>query len=309
MEKVSSIASATSKMIWGEKKDDGYASGTEPVSGKKGKGTVDEPYDQGNREDGPTSPTSPTSPTESTFDNEKSIDEKTSDSANPASTALPISSTANDSSGANESSKPTTTDITPPKSGNTEPVTTSRPEDDKDGAKGKDNEKDKDTSMVGDASGVPDSDAPSQPVAADPPKLDPEADTKKAETTQAEAKQPDDDVSANKPEKNDDQGDKGEDGNQEVLGTKYVKSTGLAADGGDFDAAKPGAAKEADRLMAEKGVKRDAPSTPESKPTITTGKESAKTGSPAPTTNSAASTPSKRSLSRRFKDKLHIGKK
>jgi hypothetical protein len=30
-------------------------------------------------------------------------------------------------------------------------------------------------------------------------------------------------------------------------GTEYVKSTGLAADGGDFDASKPGAGREADR--------------------------------------------------------------
>lgn len=33
----------------------------------------------------------------------------------------------------------------------------------------------------------------------------------------------------------------------EGTGEQYVKSTGLAADGGDFDATKPGAGKEADR--------------------------------------------------------------
>lgn len=33
----------------------------------------------------------------------------------------------------------------------------------------------------------------------------------------------------------------------EGTGEKYVKSTGLAADGGDFDATKPGAGREADR--------------------------------------------------------------
>ncbi|KAL7814901.1 hypothetical protein V8C44DRAFT_324790 [Trichoderma aethiopicum] len=37
--------------------------------------------------------------------------------------------------------------------------------------------------------------------------------------------------------------------------TEYVKTTGLAADGGDFDAAKPGAGREADRLMEQKGLK------------------------------------------------------
>lgn len=37
-------------------------------------------------------------------------------------------------------------------------------------------------------------------------------------------------------------------------GEKYVKSTGLAAEGGDFDAAAPGAGKEAQRLIDEKGL-------------------------------------------------------
>ncbi|KAI2639639.1 hypothetical protein GGS26DRAFT_587090 [Hypomontagnella submonticulosa] len=40
----------------------------------------------------------------------------------------------------------------------------------------------------------------------------------------------------------------------EGTGEKYVKSSGLKADGGDFDATKPGAGREADRLLEEKGV-------------------------------------------------------
>ena len=48
-------------------------------------------------------------------------------------------------------------------------------------------------------------------------------------------------------------GDKEEDGPQkkshgEGTGEKYVKSSGLRADGGDFDAANPGAGREADRM-------------------------------------------------------------
>ena len=43
METVTNAASAASKLIFGEK------SGEEPVSGKTGKGTPEEPYDQGNR--------------------------------------------------------------------------------------------------------------------------------------------------------------------------------------------------------------------------------------------------------------------
>ncbi|KAK4448511.1 hypothetical protein QBC34DRAFT_109556 [Podospora aff. communis PSN243] len=37
-------------------------------------------------------------------------------------------------------------------------------------------------------------------------------------------------------------------------GELYMKSSGLKADGGDFDAAKPGAGREADRLLEEKGI-------------------------------------------------------
>jgi len=51
-----------------------------------------------------------------------------------------------------------------------------------------------------------------------------------------------------------------EGGSDESKGTgeQYVKTSGLAADGGDFDATKPGAGREADRLMDEKGMHHEA---------------------------------------------------
>jgi hypothetical protein len=56
--------------------------------------------------------------------------------------------------------------------------------------------------------------------------------------------------------------DEEEDGPQktshgEGTGEQYVKSSGLKADGGDFDAAAPGAGREADRLLEEKGVHKE----------------------------------------------------
>ncbi|KAI9859812.1 MAG: hypothetical protein M1824_003592 [Vezdaea acicularis] len=39
----------------------------------------------------------------------------------------------------------------------------------------------------------------------------------------------------------------------EGTGTKYEKSSGLQADGGDFDATRPGAGREANRLLEEQG--------------------------------------------------------
>jgi len=47
-----------------------------------------------------------------------------------------------------------------------------------------------------------------------------------------------------------------EGGKNEGLGHLWVKSTGTAADGGDFDASKPGAGREADRLLDQAGVHR-----------------------------------------------------
>lgn len=49
----------------------------------------------------------------------------------------------------------------------------------------------------------------------------------------------------------------GEQRPSEGTGQKYVKSTGVAAMGGNFDATKPGAGREDERLLEEQGVHRD----------------------------------------------------
>ncbi|RKU44197.1 hypothetical protein DL546_001435 [Coniochaeta pulveracea] len=80
----------------------------------------------------------------------------------------------------------------------------------------------------------------------------------------------------------------------EGTGEKYVKTSGLAADGGDFDATKPGAGREADRLLETKGVHRDVsdPNKPAAvdKSAGTSGHEEHK---------------EKTSLKDKIKDKLH----
>lgn len=49
-----------------------------------------------------------------------------------------------------------------------------------------------------------------------------------------------------------------EDGHRDSgTGELYVRSSGLVADGGDFDASAPGAGREADRLLEEKGVHKE----------------------------------------------------
>ncbi|KAJ4305937.1 hypothetical protein N0V90_001470 [Kalmusia sp. IMI 367209] len=57
METISNVVNTASKAIWGEQPAaDNETAGTEPVSGVQGKGTATEPYDQGNAAD-PTDPT------------------------------------------------------------------------------------------------------------------------------------------------------------------------------------------------------------------------------------------------------------
>jgi len=80
-------------------------------------------------------------------------------------------------------------------------------------------------------------------------------------------------------------------------GEKYVKSSGMSADGGDFDAAKPGAGKEADRLLETKGIHHS--SVADSK--VTDSKESSKED----IAGAGKEGKEKRSLKEKIKAKLH----
>ncbi|KAI0393974.1 hypothetical protein F5Y17DRAFT_429932 [Xylariaceae sp. FL0594] len=95
--------------------------------------------------------------------------------------------------------------------------------------------------------------------------------------------QTEEEVHGNKKEVEEDKDDKHDEG----TGEKYVKSSGLKADGGDFDATLPGAGKEADRLMEEKGIHN---------PTDTSSKG---------TTSDTTETKEKKSLGAKIKEKLH----
>ncbi|KAG6014042.1 hypothetical protein E4U54_005909 [Claviceps lovelessii] len=84
------------------------------------------------------------------------------------------------------------------------------------------------------------------------------------------------------------------DAQEKGTGEKLVKTSGLAADGGNFDATKPGAGKEADRLMEEKGVQRETSGSPKShKPD---------------SVSSGGKSHEKPSIKERVKDKLHLNK-
>ena len=116
-----------------------------------------------------------------------------------------------------------------------------------------------------------------------------------AESTKSAPRDPDDTSgeplsSRSKPESGAEEGEKAG-GTEKGTGTQYVKSTGLQADGGDFDATAPGAGREADRLLEEKGVHREG-----------------NTGPPQETEGASASSGDKPSMGQKVKDALHIGK-
>lgn len=81
-------------------------------------------------------------------------------------------------------------------------------------------------------------------------------------------------------------------------GEEWVKTTGMAADGGDFDATKPGAGREADRLLEQKGIHKSAP-----------GATGASTESSNPTGHAGGDKEEKESIGHKLKNKLHIGHK
>jgi len=86
---------------------------------------------------------------------------------------------------------------------------------------------------------------------------------------------------------------------EEGTGDKYEKSTGLAADGGDFDATRPGAGREADRLLEEKGIHRQPGGSTK------LHEEQAKKDSAA--THTHESSDEHKGLAAKIKEKLHIG--
>jgi len=94
---------------------------------------------------------------------------------------------------------------------------------------------------------------------------------------------------------------------EQGTGEQWIKTTGIAADGGDFDATKPGAGREANRmwlkktgtilkhadmvsgLMEGKGIHKSEP------------------GKPAPPPDTSNTHKDKVPLGQKIKDKLHIG--
>ncbi|GKT53592.1 glycine-rich cell wall structural protein 1 [Colletotrichum tofieldiae] len=92
----------------------------------------------------------------------------------------------------------------------------------------------------------------------------------------------------------------------EGTGEKYIKTSGLAVDGGDFDATKPGAGREADRLLDEKDpAHAAAKAAAKSSSDKTSDKSSDKTSEDRTHSPNAGTEKEKESLKDKIKAKLH----
>ncbi|KAF2014786.1 hypothetical protein BU24DRAFT_221359 [Aaosphaeria arxii CBS 175.79] len=254
METINNIASGVSKTIWGE----GQTTGTEPISGQTGKGTVDSPYDQGNSETA--TATDPDNKPIGVYNEDKTPSTTKTDTTttDPTSTSGTTSSTnpADTTSGLGGASHATNTTGTsnPPK-----PLE----ETDKTGVTSKLGDPIKGTdatpSNAQSNTGAPTGgELHQKQQGADRPLegLDSKKETKE-DAEKTFKKDPNDhsgepmkmhDGSEKKTETTT-EGDKAKEAASKGTGEEYVKTSGLQADGGDFDATKPGAGAEANRML------------------------------------------------------------
>ncbi|KAI8634665.1 hypothetical protein F5Y19DRAFT_469726 [Xylariaceae sp. FL1651] len=289
METINNMAATAAKVVWGEN----TPTTAEPVSGRTGDTSKGEPYDAGNIDDGTnhTNNTATTTATtaDTTMDTTMDATSKTNTETDTA-----ASGAANDhlndgvksaefakETGTAAESKDTPDNPSTSLKAKDAPLDTSKgqgdtrpPEDPKTNPKSAPTDVN-DTAEEGinedqklDGPGP----KPLQEVAKEHG-----GDAGNGSTPSVDTRNKEDKKDEEKEEKN------------EGTGEQYVKSSGLQADGGDFDATKPGAGKEADRLMEEKGMHK--PTDPNSK-----GNDTATSSSP---------TSEKKSITQKIKDKLH----
>ncbi|KAI1659643.1 hypothetical protein F4813DRAFT_353593 [Daldinia decipiens] len=239
METVSNVASAAVKAVWGENKQNG----PEPISGQTGDTSKGEPYDAGNIEDpkvqaaraetnGQTNGEVNRS-TEYTKDAQFSKETGTAveakDTPDNPSTKLKSRSIPDDTTKAQN-------DVRSPEDPKTNPK--SAPTDVNDTEDGL-NEAQK-----LDGPGPKPLDEIAREHGGDAGKIGKE-ESKPLPGKESESKSSGEDGDGDGPNAK---------STGEGTGEQYVKSSGLQADGGDFDATKPGAGREADRLLGEKGI-------------------------------------------------------
>ncbi|KAI0881924.1 uncharacterized protein GGS22DRAFT_191649 [Annulohypoxylon maeteangense] len=218
------MASAAAKAVWGESKQ----SGEEPISGHTGDPSKGEPYDAGNIEDPKAQAAKLETANGATDSSAAHFSKETGTAAEAADTPANPSTDLKAKSGPKDSSK-SQADTRDPSNPQTNPKAAPTDVDD---AEDGPNEAQK---LEGPGP------KPLEEVARQHGGNAGVSDESVGKTAGGEGEEEEEDGPNAK--------SKGE-----GTGEQYVKSSGLKADGGDFDATKPGAGKEADRLMDEKGM-------------------------------------------------------
>lgn len=291
METVNNLTSAASRAIWGDSTTNGTQpteSGQEPVSGQKGDVERGEPYDAGNLDSTETEPSS-TKPADTEPKTAVTSSSNTGATGNTASTG-PIRPE-------HDTDKTGVTSAHQPSSGVSSDKPTSSNDNSGPGA----------APSVG-ADPASGAQTESKQQGAEQPHAEPGHEENQAiKETKAEAEEAQNvDTSGPGPQSLEEKAKNGgvtagasssggdDDGPQkesqgEGTGEQYVKSSGMKADGGDFDAANPGAGREADRLLETKGIHHTVPGE----------------GPPQGTDEAATEKSGKPSLGEKIKAKLH----
>jgi len=258
METVNNLTSAASCAIWGENNTQSSEGGREPVSGETGDVKSGEPYDAGNLDRSTNPEPTDTKPTNAEENSATTSSTTTDAPGNTASTG-PIRSE-------HETDKTGVTSAHEPSSGVSSDKPTSSNDNSGPGA----------APSVG-ADPASGAQTTQKQQGADRPHEEPGHEENQAiKETKAEAEEAQNvDTDGPGPQSLEDKAKNGgaagagssgsdDDGPQkeshgEGTGEQYVKSSGMKADGGDFDAANPGAGREADRLLETKGIHHTAP--------------------------------------------------
>ncbi|KAI0851841.1 hypothetical protein F5Y00DRAFT_259330 [Daldinia vernicosa] len=272
METVSNVASAAAKAVWGENKQNG----SEPISGQAGDTSKGEPYDAGNIEDPEVQAAktgtngeanrSTVHTKDAEFSKETGTAAEAKDTPDNPSTELKSKTAPDDTTKAQNDTRNPEDPNTHPKSAPTDV---------------NDNEGGPNEAQKLDGPGPKPLDEVARDHGGDAGKIQKDK-SKPLPGDESEGKS-----SGTSGEDEDKDGPNAK-STGDGTGEKYVKSSGLKADGGDFDASNPGAGREADRLLEEKGIHPTGP----------------KGENPAPE-HSDKNDKDKKSMGQKIKDKLH----
>ncbi|KAH9883573.1 hypothetical protein F4778DRAFT_775123 [Xylariomycetidae sp. FL2044] len=228
------MATAAAKAVWGENKP----AAEEPVSGKTGDVSKGEPYDAGNLDE-PSSTSTTTATTTNTATTTTTDDKPASEPAKFAKTT----GTAKEAEDTPDNPSTNLKAEAGPKDSTYDQNDTRDPEDPKTNPKSAPED-------VNDADeGVTESQKLDGPGPKPLEELAREHGGDAGSSDNSGSTQPSQDKGPETGEEEINAKSQGE-----GTGEKYIKSTGLQADGGDFDVTNPGAGREAERLMEEKGM-------------------------------------------------------